>query len=109
MSNDEGQRLINSLQSIAITIGDWNPTKPGSGRSLLLSINTLLPFGAMVAIFREGTGRMLRGRSNFEDDKKSEADLLMTIFAVVVELTLLDIKCRWLGVAECQDHCGSKL
>lgn len=62
-----------------------------------------------MAIFREGTGRVLRRRSNFEDDKKSDADVLMTIFAVVVEPTLLDVECRWLGVAECQDHRGSEL
>lgn len=91
--------LFSSQLLLPLETGIW--VKPGSGRSLLLSINTLLPLGAMVVIFREGTEWMLRGKSNLEDDKKSEVDVLRTIFAVVVEVTRR--RMLLLGVAECQD------
>lgn len=60
-----------------------------------------------MVIFREGIEWMLRGKSNLEDDKKSEVDVLITIFAVVVEVTRR--RMLLLGVAECQDRYGYSL
>lgn len=73
---------FSTVNSQVMGTGIW--IEPGSGRLLLLSNNTLLPFGATVVMFRGRTGRILWEKDNLEYLKMRGAHTLMTMFAVVV-------------------------